>query len=147
MKNKLNVSVLLMTCLFSVLGFANSDPVVRWTESTLLSTLTIDYNNFQTSLKKSSLHYVPSAWSAMNSFLGDNIATIKNDQLSLHPELVGPGTIAGSGTISSISYWRINQRIKIPELKTTFNFSVVVVSDSSKSYLIQSVNMTETNDS
>lgn len=140
MPSKLNTVLLFVILCFTSVIQAAINPV-KWTQSTLLSTLTVDYQNYHTILEKERKNYTSSAWSAMDSFLGNYVINLTNNQLSLHPKLINPGVVVDSGNISNINYWRITQIINIPELMVTLKFSVVVVQPKNSSLIIQSVNV------
>jgi hypothetical protein len=144
MKIKKITSLLLsFILLFPAINYADDSSVLAWTKQTLLNTLSIDYKTLKEDFDKSKANYTTSAWGALESFLGDKIPTIQNDQLTLHPTAPSLGTIVDAGTVDNVTYWRINQPISIPELNMNVNFSLVVIKSTNPPYLIQSVNMTQ----
>lgn len=147
MKRKQTTCLLLFfMLLFSDLNYANDSRVLVWARQTLLSTLTIDYTNMKDKFNKSKSNYMPEAWGALKNFLGDKTALIQNDELSLHPKALDAGSIIDAGTISNVTYWRINQAISIPELTARLNFSLVVIKNTNPPFLIQSLNVTNIDD-
>ncbi|MDP1603701.1 MAG: DotI/IcmL family type IV secretion protein [Legionella sp.] len=140
---RLSPLFLFFILLFPTINYADDAGVISWTKQTLLNTLTIDYKNMKTELDKSKANYTPAAWGAFKSFLGDKVATIQDNQLTLHPTAPSSGTIVDAGNVDNVTYWRINQPIDIPELNMSVTFTVVVIKASNPPYLIQSVNMTQ----
>jgi len=143
--NTLNRCLVMLLCLFFPLThYADNTQVAQWTQNVLLNTLSINYTDLPTHFAKVKVNYVPTAWEALSSFLGDQVAVIQNDQLVLHPVAVGNAQVVNEGDYSGIHFWRVNQTIDIPELSGTISFSVIVIKATTPAYLIQSLNMTKT---
>ncbi|WP_131783577.1 DotI/IcmL/TraM family protein [Legionella gresilensis] len=137
--------ILLLT-LLPMLSFADNANVLAWTKQTLLNTLSLNYKTMDNQLNSVKSHYTPEAWQNLNSFLGDKINTIRDNQLTLHPSAVNTKQFIAQQGFENVVFWRVNQGFNIPELKTTIYFSVVVIPAKNPPYLIQSLNVTKLDD-
>ncbi len=138
--------LLTVFCLFLPLtGYADDEQeVTDWVQKALLSTLSIDYRQTDAEIAKSHKYYLDNAWKALGSFLGDKKAMVRTQKLELHPFPASPAVVTDTGYVSGIHYWRVNQKIMIPELGTQIDFSVVVLETrptNGSRFIIQSISM------
>ncbi|WP_040915939.1 hypothetical protein [Legionella tunisiensis] len=126
---------------FPSLNYADNNDVAAWTQQVLLSTLSIDYTVTPDDFAVLRQNYMPTAWTALQEFVGDQVNVIRAEKLTLHPVALGPATVVNSGLAFNIHYWRVNQSIAIPELNMTIDFSVIVIKANSPPFLIQDMTM------
>ncbi|QRN04776.1 hypothetical protein GH742_13420 [Legionella sp. MW5194] len=121
---------------------AQDDEVAAWAQTTLLNTLTVNYDSYEEDIASNRINYTQNARDALRGFLGNYLSVIEENQLSLHPQALGNAQIINEGYFSGIHFWRINQAIAIPELSIQIAFSIVVVKvNGDPPYLVQSVSM------
>lgn len=141
-KNHRFLSILLMVLLFfPSLDYADDNDVATWTRQVLISTLSIDYTVTPENFAILQENYMPTAWEALQDFVGDQVNVIRAEKLTLHPVAIGPATVVRSGVSFDIHYWRVNQSIAIPELNMTIDFSVIVIKANNPPFLIQNMTM------
>ncbi|KTC77865.1 DotI/IcmL/TraM family protein [Legionella brunensis] len=115
--------------------------VTTWTEETLLSTLSVDYSKTASDFGPIQHRYSMNAWITLRNFFSEQIITIKEQQLTLHPQPLTQPTIVGEGIFSGIQYWRVNQSFSIPELNSILNFSLLVIKGNNPPFMIQSLSL------
>lgn len=142
MKNNRLQSILLIVLLaFPALNYADDNDVTAWTQQVLLSTLSINYTVTPDDFAALRENYMPTAWEALQDFVGDEVNVVRTKKLTLHPVALGPATIVNTGFSFNIHYWRVNQSIAIPELNMTIDFSVIVIKANNPPFLIQNMTM------
>lgn len=133
--------IFIVLLLFPSLNYADDNDVAAWTQQVLLSTLSIDYTVTPENFAVLRENYMPTAWEALQDFVGDQVNVIRTEKLTLHPVALGPATVVRSGFSFDIHYWRVNQSIAIPELNMTIDFSVIVIKANNPPFLIQNMTM------
>ncbi|WP_133128742.1 hypothetical protein [Legionella nagasakiensis] len=150
MNRRLTMSLLLIVSLFISTNTyaANDNKIIQWTQNTLLSTLSVSYQENKQHDEFVQSNYTYNARQALHEFLGGYMVVIKNKQLTLHPQLNGPAEVLEAGIVKNstffdgIHYWRIHQAVLIPELNQNIEFTIVVIETLQKNYLIQALDMT-----
>lgn len=135
--------LLIVLLIFPSLNYADDNDVAAWTRQVLISTLSIDYTVTPENFAILQENYMPTAWEALEDFVGDQVNVIRAEKLTLHPVALGPATVVRSGFSFGIHYWRVNQSIAIPELNMTIDFSVIVIKANNPPYLIQNMTMSK----
>lgn len=147
MKSSIRFALLLSLLFFSSLINADSNyAVAQWTKQTLLKTFSINYNHKKEDFDQIKKNYTYNAWDAIVSFLGGPINQIRSQKLTLHPVAEEP-IVINSGTWSGLQYWRVDERIYIPELYVTLSFSLTIFArDPSKGspFIIHSMSISKT---
>lgn len=134
---------------FTLYADDDAQEVCQWVKPILLDTLAVDYNIKASDDLELRKNYTDTAWSALTMFLGNYLKIIKEQHLMLHPVYVEEPYVARSGVLKSglmsgIHYWRVNTTIKIPELRLTIAFSLMIIGINPSSYghfSIQSMDM------
>ncbi|MBL7480877.1 DotI/IcmL/TraM family protein [Legionella bononiensis] len=146
MKSFLQCNLLvIILCLNSPIIHAEQNYLLsQWVTKTLMDTLSISYDKPLNDYKDVKDNYSINAWSGMTSFLGGggNLDKIRSQKLTLHPVFEGEPVILGSGKISGMNYWVVNQIVLIPEFDTRLNFKLNILEQAAAQedpYLIQSL--------
>lgn len=116
--------------------------VATFVQNTLISTLKLNPETLKTHFNATESLYSKSAWQGLSDFLGRTLNTVEDEKLTLNPEVQGAANIIESDNIANLQYWQVAQLVRVPELNRTFNFFVVVMKKDT-SYIIQSLNVTE----
>ncbi|AHE66025.1 hypothetical protein [Legionella oakridgensis] len=150
MNRRLTLSLSFILSLFISINTHAADDdnkVIQWTQNTLVTTLSVSYQENPDYYQFIQSCYTYNARTALHDFLGGKMDIIKSRQLTLHPQLKGPAKILESGVINNsnffdgVQWWRITQVIWIPELNRTVEFAVTVLETTQKTYLIQALDM------
>lgn len=138
---------LLLFSLLLISPFIHADEdqdILNWSEQTLISTLTVSYNQKVHNWADIKKNYSYNAWSGITEFLGSSMETIRKKRLVLHPVLESEPQLLHSGVNSGIQFWRVKVVISVPELNSTLDFTLVVIAsnpDSETPYIIHSINI------
>ncbi|WP_051555158.1 hypothetical protein [Legionella fairfieldensis] len=147
MKNRqLSCLLLFFALLFSPFSYSDSDDlqVANWTEQVLLKTLSISYQTTPDDFALLKQNFLNNAWLALSNFLSEELETLRDQQLTLHPAAIEQAQVVNSGYVSGIHFWRVNQTISLPELSLAIAFSVIVIKrNGTPPYVIQSIDMTK----
>lgn len=136
--------VLIFVLVFPVISYANNDneKVAKWAQEVLLYTLTIDYTTTPDELAKRRRNFLPVAWNAFRSFIGNRVQVIRDKKLSLHPRPLSSPRVAAEGLFSGIQYWQIDQIIYIPELSLNIYFALLIIKTNGPPFVVQSMSVT-----
>ncbi len=141
--------ILLINLLTSSFSFAasnvpNTIQVTEWAQRVLTDSLTASYFDKVDDIKSVQKYYSLAAWEPMNDFFNNELKIINQYKLSVHPIPLTKPTLSKDPNCEYKLCWRVNQKFKLPELKMTIDFSLLIsriIQRNSEYYLIQSLNM------
>lgn len=150
MRTKLSLClILLINLLISSVSFAasnipNSILVTEWAERVLMDSLTASYFDKTEDIKSVQKYYSLAAWETINDFFNNELKIINQYKLSVHPKALTKPMLSKETNCEYKLCWRVNQKFKLPELRMTIDFSLVItriIQSNSEHYFIQNLNM------